>query len=396
MQAINPTLIIAGPAIIAYKGKGFYSKESIPVTPTETLSDINSSAYGSVAKIATDQLFQIKLTPLGNLDSLDVLYPRHLRTFAIGKLLHYDTAFTIATVTGIVTATANDFDDGHEVRVATLGTLPAGLSASTLYYYHKLTADTGTLHTTLADALAGTSPVIPTTTGTGTLKMIEQPSLQIWSINESKGYKFHNAVVSTMPSIGAKSTDTALKEVAFTALRKHGADPETDSEAFFSAITVAPSVTFDPDAIVVTPYTLGWGAASPWSAVSTEAGIEIDFGLTTEPVRDDVGGILSYRVTAVTPTAKAKPLNISEDAVLAKRLFQGTGARHGRKISDNDDLVITGDGLCVVLYNAALTDTPINYDGKANRSGDFTWSAQRKFTAGVPQALFYIGTEAPV
>ena len=51
-------------------------------------------------------------------------------------------------------------------------------------------------------------------------------------------------------------------------------------------------------------------------------------------------------------------------------------------------------GVAVMLHG--LTDSPYGYDGKEDRARDFTWTAFRKFTAGQPQPLFYIGTEAPV
>jgi len=75
-------------------------------------------------------------------------------------------AFTAAT-TDIITAAAHGLLTGDQVQVSSATTLPAGLSAATYYYFLKLTADTGKLCATLADAVAGTGIVDITDTGTG-------------------------------------------------------------------------------------------------------------------------------------------------------------------------------------------------------------------------------------
>ncbi|HUX01047.1 MAG TPA: hypothetical protein VMY35_08705 [Phycisphaerae bacterium] len=75
--------------------------------------------------------------------------------------------FTAAT-NDTITATAHGLTTGQPVQVSTTTTLPAGLSASTTYYALWLSANTFTLHTTNAGAVAGTGTVDITDTGTGT------------------------------------------------------------------------------------------------------------------------------------------------------------------------------------------------------------------------------------
>lgn len=393
----NPALTIAGPCILVYKGVGFYSKADVPVALKEDLADLPSSAYGVVGKIATNQLFEITLTPVGTLDCLDVLYPAHLRNFSPGRLVHDTRKLgAVSLVSGELTLTAHNFREGAMVRLASFGTLPTGWSSATRYFLHKKTAsaDIVTLHTSASDAAAGTNPVIPTVAGTGDSRIIEEETLTIWSINDEKGYVFANAAITKLPGFKAAVGDTAIKDVTFTCYRSFSSDPT--GNAFYTTTTTAPDVDFDPDAIVTQAYNLAWGDTAPWSAMPTAAGVEIDFALSLTAVPDQVGGIMSHRVELITPTAKARPRNITEDHILAKRVFQGAGAGNGRRISGGDDLHISGDGLYIILYNSGLTDSPYGYDGKEDRARDFTWTAFRKFTAGVPQALFYIGTEAPV
>lgn len=76
--------------------------------------------------------------------------------------------FTAAT-TDIITAAAHGLLTGDQVQVSNAGgALPAGVTAATYYYFHKLSADTGKLSTTLAGAVAGTGFVDITDTGSGT------------------------------------------------------------------------------------------------------------------------------------------------------------------------------------------------------------------------------------
>ena len=80
-----------------------------------------------------------------------------------------------------VDATANTleivthgFTDGALIKLATTDTLPAPLAIDTSYYvYTDTEADTFTLHTTKADAIAGTSAIDITNTGTGTHSIVQ-------------------------------------------------------------------------------------------------------------------------------------------------------------------------------------------------------------------------------
>jgi hypothetical protein len=65
-------------------------------------------------------------------------------------------------------ATAHGLTTGQPVQVSSTTTLPAGLSASTIYYVAWVSANEITLHTTNAAAVAGTGAVDITDDGTGT------------------------------------------------------------------------------------------------------------------------------------------------------------------------------------------------------------------------------------
>lgn len=397
MKTANPALIIAGPALIVFKGKALFSKENIAVKIQEVTFPINSSAYGKVAEGELSKLLEASFVPCGQLDAIAELYPEHLRSFIPGRLVHH--ARTLGAVDAgddEITITNHGFRNQAMVRVDSYGTLDTGLNVDTLYFLHAEDADTISLHTTASDAADGTAPVNLAGDGVGTARIIEQEELLIWSLNEENGYVFHNAAVTKMPGIKGSTSETALKDVTFTMYRKFGIDPE-DAAAFYTATTSAPEgIVFDPDDIKTGYYELGWGTDNlPWSALKTRDGVDADFPMTLDPVPDQLGGIVSHRVTDLRATATVAPTNVNETHIFAARTMQGAGAGTGRRLS-GADFTIAGDDLHIIIYNAVLNgESQLNWDGTADRVSPLTFENTRKFIVGVPQPLFYIGAAAP-
>ena len=394
MNALNPALTIAGPAVLVWKDKAIYSQGDIPLVIKEETFDLTSSAYGVVAKAVKSTLIEVSLTPLGTLDALTELIPDHIRRAIPGVLVHHASDLgTINTSTGVITKVAHGFRDTAAVSVATFGALPAALSADTLYYLHRLSADTYTLHTTKAHATAGTSPIIPATAGTGRHRIIEQETLTIWSLTEGKGYVFGNAALTKIPSLTVSSSKTVLGEVTWTCYRTFGFDPETDLNAFYTEISAAPTVdlTFDPEAIVTGAGTLAWGAATPWSAIQLdENGVVVDLSLGLKAVVDQVAGIVSHQVTSVDAVVKFRPQNVTETDVFSKRVLQGAGAGVGRRLA-GDTATVTNDEFTLEVPNAVLDgDSTVGFDGTESRVREMALKATRKFTAGAIQPLFTV------
>lgn len=75
--------------------------------------------------------------------------------------------FTAATTDLLTVSSTTDYATGTPVVVTTTGTLPAGLSADTVYYVINVSSTTMKLATTAANATAGTAVDI-TSTGSGT------------------------------------------------------------------------------------------------------------------------------------------------------------------------------------------------------------------------------------
>jgi hypothetical protein len=389
---INPALIIAGPALIQNMGKTFYSKSNIEVTLDPTTFNIDTSRFG-VVELREDSLVgSLKFTPVGKLDSLDVLWA--YRAIIPGRLLHLArTVENVDDTNDELDITGHTFVDGHEVRVATYGALPGGLDADDLYYAKAVTANAISLHPTRADALAGTNKVAISSVGTGTHRVIEQPSLVIHSFDGVK-YTFHNAKVAQMPDINAGATVTAIGETTFNLYRKFATDPTAAAAVYTRAVEALADTSFDPADIPTEPFTLEWGNDAPWSLMSTKEGAVISFPMTLRECTDDAGGIISHWIDEVQAQCVAQPNNVDENALFLKKTLQNTGAGRGRRIT-GDDLHIYSDSLYLILYGAAITAAPANWDSKTDRLGGITWRANRSFAAGVPNPTFYLGTAAP-
>ena len=125
---------------------------------TDTKHILNASAF-SAAATTMPAIFLL----------VDVLgwYPVSTVTTTGDQALVNSKTFT-AAVDDTITLTAGwDIQEGTVVRFTTTTTLPAGLSLATDYYWHRLSATTGKVSTSLANLDAGTYVDI-TDTGSGT------------------------------------------------------------------------------------------------------------------------------------------------------------------------------------------------------------------------------------
>lgn len=90
--------------------------------------------------------------------------------FLLRKAAAVGTSAVVVTATEIWTATAHGLVTGNAVTFTTTGTLPAatGFAINKIFYVNVPDANTFTLHTTKAQAIADSNVIDFTTTGTGT------------------------------------------------------------------------------------------------------------------------------------------------------------------------------------------------------------------------------------
>ena len=114
-----------------------------------------------------------------------------------------------AAVTDIITDVAHGFVTGLKGQASTTTTLPAGLSLTTDYFVIKLTADTYSLATSLANALLGTAIDI---TDTGTGNHTFTPTALAGASVKLQG-SMDNSTFADLP---IKATGDATKSLAIT------------------------------------------------------------------------------------------------------------------------------------------------------------------------------------
>lgn len=389
---LNPALLIAGPAILQFKNKTFYTKDDIRVTPARETFAISTAQHGEIENREQAFTFEVRATPVGRLDALAALWPYGIVT--PGALVHA-TAAIVSVDAGTEIVTFDDlsrFRDGAPVVFATHGSLPTGLTAGTVYYLHKLSSTTGSLHTTEANALANTSAVNITATGTGS--MIEQEYLVVHGFNGDK-YTFHNAAVVASPEMALSAAATAIGEVTWECFRKFSTAPTNAASLYTKATASVTDASFAASDIVTEVYDFTWGASAPWSAMNTPDGIRAAFPLQLAPITDDTVGITSRRILSASATVRARPLGITVDQLLAKLTPQDTGAGRGRRLSSSDALNVSGSALYLRLYAPQVTNPPVQFSAQNDRVGEIEWIAMRTYSSGVAQPLYYVGAAAP-
>lgn len=390
----NLATIVGGPCLLLFDGSVFRSKADVKLDPTLDTFAIENDLYGEVDVRAGDQPLKVTFTPEGRFADLAVLYP--YLAVALGSLVTpVHTCGAVDATGNTIAVAATTLPAGTPVSfgISGVGAMPTGLTAATLYYLSANAGGLRTIHLTAAAAIAGTGAIDITAIGSGTLRFVIQKALVILGADGTR-VTLHNAAVTKMPTINAKSKETLWGDVEFEAFPKNGVD-RTTANSVMTVDTAAFSDTgFDPADIITQPYKLTWGAA-PWDEIYTKAGFVITPTLDLAAVEDDASGILTRRVTKVGFTATAQPSGIDFASLLAKLNLQGAGAIRGRSLAA-DNLDIEGTDVFLRLNKAALLGGPTQWKTDLDRVGELTWQATRSFTASVADPLFYIGAAAPV
>ncbi|HPA20756.1 MAG TPA: hypothetical protein PLU30_23615 [Verrucomicrobiae bacterium] len=399
---MNVAMIIGGPAVLQYRGGSFYSKGDITVTPTIETFNVETSRHGKVDERHSLASVRVAFQPSGEWENLALLY--WFRTLALGSLITPESlaVSAINTTSDELTSVGHGLAtaDAVMLHMATDGVLPSlgtgTLSETTVYYVRKKDADTVTLHPTAADATNNTAKIDFADDGTGTLYLDRDHPLVVHSLAGTK-LTLHNAAPVSMPGIRATPSDTILRDVEFEGFVRNGLDRDTANSIYTLESAALSDAEFDPADIPTVRFSSVWGAAAPWSSFDTEAGWTIDFALRLEAVNSDRNGLVSRRFTGLEVSAKATPHGISESALLAKMLLQGSGAARGASLGGGDDLDIVGpsNNPYIRLYGARIKGGPLRYGNGVGRIGECEWIATRTFTGGAPNPLFYVGTAAP-
>lgn len=393
--------LLEGPAVCYHRGQVFFSRGGKQLAPTAEAFAIDTDAHGTIDQRALNNAIALTLTPVGvwSDPQIDVLWrwqnarPGQLLTPRY-DVLEIDTAEDTVELLGDTSgelAYLNFPRLGAPVQFSTWGAAPAALVAGSLYYWGIPTPATpwiGTLHTTEADAIAGTNEINFADVGTGDHALIEQEPLIIHTYSNRR-IVFPNAAVVTMPPIIHSAAATLVGQVGFAAFRKNNA-PWNEANSLYTiskALLVEPAL--DPADIPTQEYTAEWGAAD-WDEFRFRAACTLTPQLTTAPVGNDGRGDLGLKIATIGATATGARDNATEAQLLDVLGMQGGAVARG-KSKTRADLVITGTGVHNTLYNASANALPLTFDTTSPRGGEISWISAR--TPGSP--VFRIGTAAP-
>lgn len=212
--------------------------------------------------------------------------------------------------------------------------------------------------------------------------------------NGSEKIVFSCGAVTKMPGLILSAIDTSFKEMEITCLLKNNADRSAADALFTISDDAFVDTSFALSSIFTVPYTTSLASASsPWDAISTEAGVEIDFDQQNSPVVVNGLGTVDMSLSGLDITVKFKPVGMTVAQVLSQMKLQGTGAKIGQDIaaSANNITVTGGSGNPIVVVNSVrLKNAAQIYGAEALRHDTLEFIATRPMAA----AMFSIGLAA--
>lgn len=390
-MSTNLATIIGGPCLLSYAGATFRSQGDVTLNLSLDTFEIVTDLYGAVDQRVAGQPVSVSFTPEGRFSSLGVLFA-HASARIGSYVTPVHTCGAVDTDADTIEVADTTLAAGTPVSFGTTGTMPTGVTAATLYFLSADDEGERTLHTSAADASAGTNAVDITAAGSGTLRFVVQQELVILG-NDGTRVTIHNAAVVQMPAITFASQATLWGPVTFEGFAKNGIPWSTANSLLTIDAADFADEGFDKADIITQPYTMSWGATT-WASRYTKTGITVEPSLSLEAVEDDASGVLTRRIAAIGFTARAQPMGPDIGDLITALKLQGAGATRGRSLS-GENFNIEGTGVYARLYAAALVGGPAIWSSRADRLGELTWQATRTWTAGVANPLFYIGDSAP-
>jgi hypothetical protein len=208
---------------------------------------------------------------------------------------------------------------------------------------------------------------------------------------------YHNARLTTMPSMTLSSNAQPLGRIEFTAIHKSDMAITAANSLYTDSTAAWVDPVYDTDSIITASYDCSWGSTAPWDSFYGLQGARLEFGSRLEAERDDRRGVVDYQLSDLTARASLIPVGPTPAQVSTALLHQGAGAALGRDLSGTDplDLTLSTTGLHVTLYAASpLTATQLHSFSR-RRQGEVTWAAGRRTIAGVLTPPARVSTAAP-
>ena len=222
MPGQSLTSIIGGPAIITYRGATLRSKGDIRMNMELERFAIETSLYGQVDERVREHPLKLSFVPDGEWSNLGVLWPYALYPFGqyLTPQLYFGTINSNQVNVGSTAVLISG--DAFVAQPQNSGTITNGLVAGNTYYFHVVNATNVSLHTTYANAVAGTNPIAISAGSAITVAVVNNP-LTIQTIDGFL-WTFANVAVSKMPNLSLSTVRTAVGEIEMSAYLADGQD----------------------------------------------------------------------------------------------------------------------------------------------------------------------------
>jgi hypothetical protein len=202
-------------------------------------------------------------------------------------------------------------------------------------------------------------------------------------------YTIRNAAVTQMPSIRCTANNTAFGSVQFTGIIDKGGNPNLLADYYSVGAGGSIGALFNPAAIVTAPYTANLGGSLSFSS---EAGFEIAFDLSLNPVTVDGMGTVDMSLQNLGCNISCIPVGIAENSF--DTYFGSLDVGEDLSVATLGIQTTTVGGLNFDCAAVQILDIQKRFSPTENRLGQLNMSARRTFSTGVPAALFTVAAVA--
>jgi hypothetical protein len=389
--------VLRGPAIVQYNSQTFYSQADIRVEMVQEMFPIQVSHIGKADERVDKIMHRVRFVPDGRWTALSTLFPYATATIG-SSVFGTDKTLTIWTKDGYKRVyKAAAVTKMPNIMMSAVKTLLGEVEFTCIHAEASAWTDANSLYTDSLASYPGDSGYLVTDiiTQTYTSAWIAAKTFTAVAATDvctATGHRFHNFM-----RLRASSTTTLPA----------GLTAATDLFAFavdrtLGTLKVASSLANAEAGIPVDITDVGTGThtftPNVWSSFGSKEGTAVEFNLSIEPEFNDDKGVFDYTFQnlEVMANIQAEATGMKPADILAALIQQGSGAVRGRSLNEaGSDLIMTGTGVYVLLNQAALVQAAEAYGPSSRRIQPAQWRATRTFTAGEPDALFYVGTSAP-
>lgn len=397
--------ISGGSGILSYRGMTIESKSGIDIQPSLETFDVPIDGIAEAAdQRTTRHAVTITVTPTGKWSNPERLFP--YLALPPGRFVLPILPVSINTSTDVLTSAGHGFVAGDAVLVGIRagGTLPTStpqVDEDTTYYVSAPTADTLKLHTTRADALAGTNAIDLSAAGTDVV-LVGQFDLVLNMVDGTQ-MTFHAVAISKQPDLNLTRSETPFGQVEFQAFVRSRKRTDAASSIYTIASVAFPGWSAEASDIKTQSPKVAWADLLKFGTSDVNTSTDVititGHGLTTaDKVYLDSLGTLPAASPALDPD-RAYYVRVLTSSTIQLHLTSSDASGNTNKI----DLTNTGSGTHLVFKDnppytlmdteagvkisapASLEDVTVDRDGVVN--------AQLK-SAGLEASLIPLGPSA--